>query len=953
MERLKSTTIIFLLTVGLLTSAAPAKSASVLLQEGLYAEEIEGDLDAAIKIYEQVIAGAKEAQRVAAQATYRIGMCYLKKGQKDKAAEHFQNIILNFPSQKALVTKAEKQLDKIKPRAERIVEQTVMTISTCSEGDPKVAQALESLKGLDESAVVSELVKFLDSETDTVRRSTIYILWRGNLSDISAAVPVLEKLCSHEEELTRGMAALALGQAKVNSSFDTLCDMTLKDNSGYARRCGAIALGWMGRADARPILEKALEDPDPLVGNNAKAALVMLPEKVRPPTMVFEPQALIEQIKAGKVPSFKVQLHDNTGLDLDNGEIAPLKDEWPDRFDVAWDNDEGGVLMKKAGAGVRFLDLPSGEKQRWDKAIYMARSDIDELRNSNTRSIWAGRSKFSAVLTSEGNLAVIQIGEYDANKGTIYGWVEKIPAAGFGPVNEQVMHQPESNKDCMIDFESGRLFAFPENLKDLPMDDNGVQSWLEQNGIDAIAAVKGKLGGLEGVRGLRAVSMRDLGWDALPDKLVATIEREIALHPTPDKARMFALGGIPFDFFFKTSDGGIGVLQLLEIHSPHIGTRIRYKMLQVETAQLRVSSHKVFLPECDTTVYDLLDLASSRIINSEPGGKLIDLRDPAGKGNLYFDRSRGSDYLACVRGTRMQLRNGSELLSSEPNFISHGRNAYYPIVEIPSQYLVTTAQGDKYELKVLSVMTSDRPGVHIEYWKSADSPGGLDVATPVRGDAAKAMELLSGLKALMAGVVGAVESDDPNMGLLLLDKLIAQSKQFKSTVKDTSVEAAVKAGIEMLEPLRDALEKKQMGRVKSLLAALNQMGPAVESALEKEAEQQGQSKKKTSIDEKLRSAFIACGTLCDSIREALDNDDFESAETLCKEVEKHIEKGLELTPQTELGPMLESLAGQFKVWHEAIKVKDKKKAIRLGEALNRAGGLISNFVLEEKPDTQK
>ncbi len=592
MERFKKTTIIFLLAVGFLTSAAPAKTVSVLLQEGLYAEEIQGDLDAAIKIYEQVISESKETQRAAAEATYRIGMCYLKKGRKDKAAEHFQNVILNFPIQKALVTKAEKQLDKIKPRAERIVEQAVMTISTCAEGDPRVTKALESLKGLDESAVVNELVKFLDSETGTVRRSAIYVLWKGDLKDVSAAVPALEKLCSHKEETTRGMAAITLGASKAESSFDALCDMTLKDTSGYARRCAAYALGLMGRVDARPTLEKATKDSDHLVQNNAKAALAMLPEKVRPPTRVFEPQALDELIKSGKVPSFEVQLPDNTGLDLDSGEIAMLKDEWPDRFDVAWDNDGGGVLMKKTGSGVRFLALPSGEKQMWDEAVYIARSQFDELRNSNTKVIWASQSKFAAVLTSEGNLAVIQIGEYDANKGTIYGWIEKIPAAGFGPVVERVVHQTESKKDCMIDFESGRLFAFPENLKDLPMDDREVQSWLEKNGIDAIAAVKGKLGGLEGVRSLRAVSMRDLGWDALPEKLVATTEREIALHPTPDKARMFAFGGIPFDFFFKTGDGGMGVLQLLEVHSPHIGTRIRYKMLQPvavkETVNLNV-----------------------------------------------------------------------------------------------------------------------------------------------------------------------------------------------------------------------------------------------------------------------------------------------------------------------------------------------------------------------------
>ena len=121
----RNITIIFLLAVGLLNSIAPpicfanrssgTKSASVLLQEGLYAEQVDGDLDAAIRIYEQVIAEAKETQRAAAQATYRIGMCYLKKGEKQKAAEQFRNLISKFPEHESLVINAGKQLAKLKP----------------------------------------------------------------------------------------------------------------------------------------------------------------------------------------------------------------------------------------------------------------------------------------------------------------------------------------------------------------------------------------------------------------------------------------------------------------------------------------------------------------------------------------------------------------------------------------------------------------------------------------------------------------------------------------------------------------------------------------------------------------------------------------------------------------------------------------------------------------------
>ena len=159
-----------------------------------------------------------------------------------------------------------------------IAEKAVLTISTCSETDPRVKKSLESLEGIQEEALVKELTNYLDSETATIRRSAVYILWRGGFSDISAAQEKLLDLCSHEENLTRGMAALALGENKVTDSYDTLVDMTLHDEDAYARRCGAYALGLLGNPKALPILEQAKEDPEDFVKQNAQAAITMLTE---------------------------------------------------------------------------------------------------------------------------------------------------------------------------------------------------------------------------------------------------------------------------------------------------------------------------------------------------------------------------------------------------------------------------------------------------------------------------------------------------------------------------------------------------------------------------------------------------------------------------------------------------------------------------------------------------
>ena len=94
-------------------STTSAKSPSLLLQEGLYAEETEGNLDKAIGIYQQVIDEAGEIQRLAAKATYQLGMCYLKKGEKEKAAEYFQQVVSNYSTQKIFVEKAQEQLAKL------------------------------------------------------------------------------------------------------------------------------------------------------------------------------------------------------------------------------------------------------------------------------------------------------------------------------------------------------------------------------------------------------------------------------------------------------------------------------------------------------------------------------------------------------------------------------------------------------------------------------------------------------------------------------------------------------------------------------------------------------------------------------------------------------------------------------------------------------------------------
>jgi hypothetical protein len=96
-----------------LTTATAAESLSVLLQKGIFAEETEGNLDAAIKIYQQITAEAATNRSVAAQAQYRLGVCYQKKGSKQQAAAALRQLITAFPTEGALNEKAQALLREL------------------------------------------------------------------------------------------------------------------------------------------------------------------------------------------------------------------------------------------------------------------------------------------------------------------------------------------------------------------------------------------------------------------------------------------------------------------------------------------------------------------------------------------------------------------------------------------------------------------------------------------------------------------------------------------------------------------------------------------------------------------------------------------------------------------------------------------------------------------------
>jgi len=99
------------------------ESAAEIFEKALYYEDVQGDLQKAIELYEQVMKQFPENREIAAKAQLHIGLCYEKLGLQE-APKAFQKVLDDFPEQEEAVEKAKEKL-AILMRAQAVVEKGI------------------------------------------------------------------------------------------------------------------------------------------------------------------------------------------------------------------------------------------------------------------------------------------------------------------------------------------------------------------------------------------------------------------------------------------------------------------------------------------------------------------------------------------------------------------------------------------------------------------------------------------------------------------------------------------------------------------------------------------------------------------------------------------------------------------------------------------------------------
>jgi len=98
-------------------SLSAAEPVADVFREGLFEEEANRNLPAAIQAYEQVVQRLDEQRRLAATAIFRLGECYRKLGRIDDAVAAYERVLREFSGEDTLAKLSRENLSLLRPPA--------------------------------------------------------------------------------------------------------------------------------------------------------------------------------------------------------------------------------------------------------------------------------------------------------------------------------------------------------------------------------------------------------------------------------------------------------------------------------------------------------------------------------------------------------------------------------------------------------------------------------------------------------------------------------------------------------------------------------------------------------------------------------------------------------------------------------------------------------------------
>ena len=106
------TTLLFVFLLATTLLQAQEVSADKLFYQAVYAEQIDGDLDKARGLYQQILKAKPDDRTIMAKTLFRLGLITEKDGSK-KALKFYTQVVEEFPEQKDLIELVQARVDKL------------------------------------------------------------------------------------------------------------------------------------------------------------------------------------------------------------------------------------------------------------------------------------------------------------------------------------------------------------------------------------------------------------------------------------------------------------------------------------------------------------------------------------------------------------------------------------------------------------------------------------------------------------------------------------------------------------------------------------------------------------------------------------------------------------------------------------------------------------------------
>ncbi len=183
---------------------AQTNNLTALLQQGLFEEQANRNLDAAISNYQSLATEFDQDRQIGATAIFRLGECYRMQGNTNEAAQEYERIINQFPDQAALVTLSRQDLVGMG-----------MSISTTTSNAGPDTELWDKVKNLSPAelekvlptlapdAVLTSLLQ-QRNEAET-KLAQLHVYYSPNVPDVVAQKAVLDAINKQISEQVDGI----------------------------------------------------------------------------------------------------------------------------------------------------------------------------------------------------------------------------------------------------------------------------------------------------------------------------------------------------------------------------------------------------------------------------------------------------------------------------------------------------------------------------------------------------------------------------------------------------------------------------------------------------------------------------------------------------------------------------------------------------------------------------